>query len=86
MCAASVSGLGSFGALCGLEVVSRSVCVVWSVVSWTGVWSCTGSVGRGWGGIGYKLWEATLLPDFGGRVLSYCNFRIVLTIGLDVSV
>ena len=55
-------------------------------MSWTGVWSCTGSVGRGWGGIGYKLWEATLLPDFGGRVLSYCNFRIVLNIGLDVSV
>jgi len=38
------------------------------------------------GEIGYKLREAMLLPDFGGRVPSYCNFRIVLNIGLDVSV
>ena len=38
-----------FGALCGVAVVSRSACAVWSVVSRTGVWSCKGSVGRGWG-------------------------------------
>jgi hypothetical protein len=30
----------------------------------------------GVGGDGYKSWEAMLLPDFGGRVLSYCNFTV----------
>jgi len=38
------------------------------------------------GVIGYKLWGAMLLLVFGGRLPSYCNFRIVLNIGLDVSV
>jgi hypothetical protein len=85
VCAESVSGLGSFGALCGVEVVSRSACAVWSVVSRTGVWSCTGSVGKGWGRQARSCgWPCYCW--FGGRVPSCCNFRIVLNIGLDVSV
>jgi hypothetical protein len=66
-----------------VEVDSRSACAVWSVVSQTGVLSCTGSVGRGWG---REVVGGHVVAGFGGRLPSYCNFRIVLNIRLDVSV
>ena len=65
VCAASVSGPGSFCAFCVWRR-SREVCLLSGA-------SCLGLVcgrvqGRrvGVGGDGYRLWGATLMPDFWG--------------------